>query len=196
MAVTIPWPLVAMGVGEVHSTGTVINDGLWHHVTVSFVDSSNTLTLFIDGVSSGSGILNLAADVAGHVIKVGNNGGSYFRGQMDEFQIYNRALSQSEIQGLMSTAILPPASTPSPTPTLDSIQPHAYPDSNTDHNANADTNCDFNAQPNTDFNARADIDAHAKPGIDPDPNAGTYFNSHLDADTSSDTTKSSHRPVL
>ena len=98
----------SFGFGEVHSTGTITNDGLWHYVTVSFVDSSNTLRLYIDGVLSGTGTLNLPADVGSHAIRIGSNpAGTYFRGALDEFRVFSRALSQSEIQSIMSNPILP-----------------------------------------------------------------------------------------
>ena len=90
-------------VGEIPSTGTITNDGLWHHVAVTFVDSSNTVTLYIDGVASGGGTLNLPANVSSHVIKIGGHpAGHYFRGQVDEFRIFSRALSASEIQTIMN----------------------------------------------------------------------------------------------
>ena len=95
-------------VGEVFSTGVITNDGLWHHVTVTFVDSTNTLSFYIDGVASGGGTLNLPADVASHVIKVGGHpAGHYFRGQMDEFRVFSRALSASEVLSVMNNPILP-----------------------------------------------------------------------------------------
>jgi hypothetical protein len=94
-------------VGEIASTGTITDDGLWHHVAVTFVDSSNTVTLYIDGFASGSGTLNLPADVASHVIKIGGYpAGHSFRGQVDEFRIFSRALSASEVQTIMN-AIAP-----------------------------------------------------------------------------------------
>ena len=98
----------AYGVAEVSSTGVIINDGLWHHAAVTFVDSTNTMTFFIDGVASGGGTLNLPADVASHVIKVGGHPlGHYFFGQMDEFRVFSRALSPSEVVNIMNTPILP-----------------------------------------------------------------------------------------
>ena len=98
------------GIGELFSTGTITNDGLWHHVALTFVDSSNTITFYIDGVASGSGTLNLSADVGSHVVKLGGHpSGHYFRGQVDEFRIFNRALSASEVQTTMTNAIQPPA---------------------------------------------------------------------------------------
>ena len=93
-------------VGEIPSTGTITNDSLWHHVAVTFVDSSNTVTLYIDGVARGGGTLNLPADVSSHVVKIGGHpAGHYFRGQVDEFRIFSRALSASEIQTIMNNAI-------------------------------------------------------------------------------------------
>ena len=92
-------------IGEIFSTGTITNDGLWHHVVVSFVDSSNTVTFYIDGVASGTGTLNLPADVSSHVVRLGNNGGHYFRGLVDGFRIFSRALSSSEVQTIMNSAI-------------------------------------------------------------------------------------------
>ena len=70
---------------------------------MTFVDSSNTITFYIDGVASGSGTLNLPADVSSHVVKIGGHpAGHYFRGQVDEFRIFNRALSPSEVQSIMN----------------------------------------------------------------------------------------------
>ena len=97
----------SFGVGEVFSAGTITNDGLWHHVAITFIDSSNAVVFYIDGAASGGGTLNLPADGGSHVIKIGNNGGSYFRGQMDEFRIFSRTLSASEVQSIMNNAILP-----------------------------------------------------------------------------------------
>ena len=108
------------GIGpDVHSTGTITDDGLWHYVTVTFTDSSNTVRLYIDGVLSGNGTLNLPADVGSHAIRIGSNpGGTFFRGALDEVRVFNRALSQSEIQNVMNISIVPaPTPTPPPTPT-------------------------------------------------------------------------------
>ena len=108
MAAIIPWLLAALGFGEVHSTGTITNDTLFHYVTVTFVDSSNTIKLYIDGVLKGTGTLNLPADVGSHLIRIGSNpAGTYFRGVLDEFRVFNRALSVSEIQNIMNNPILP-----------------------------------------------------------------------------------------
>ena len=91
---------------EVFSTGTIVNDGLWHHVAASFNAQSGTLTFYIDGVAKGGGTLDLPADGGGHVVKIGGHPLHYFGGQLDEFRIFNRALSSSEIQSIMNSSIV------------------------------------------------------------------------------------------
>jgi hypothetical protein len=94
------------GLPELSSTGTITNDGLWHHVAVTFNDSSSTVTFYIDGVASGGGTQNLLADVSTHVVKLGGHPHPHtFRGQIDEFRIFSRALSASEVQTIMNNAI-------------------------------------------------------------------------------------------
>jgi PKD repeat protein len=101
--------LEGFGVGGVSSTGTITNDGLWHHVAVTFVDSSNTVSFYIDGVASGGGTLNLPADVSTYVVKIGGHPHPHpFRGLIDEFRIFSRALSPSEVQTIMNSAISAP----------------------------------------------------------------------------------------
>lgn len=43
-----------------------LQDTRWHHVAVTFVDSSNTVRLFIDGALDNSGVLALHEDVPGY----------------------------------------------------------------------------------------------------------------------------------
>ena len=87
--------------GHVESS-TIVNDGAWHHV-VGVWYGSNTATLYVDGVQQtdtstaplpsidiiSSGHLNI-----GQLVQAGIN----FNGLVDEVQIYNRPLSESEIQ--------------------------------------------------------------------------------------------------
>ena len=96
------------GVGGVSSASTITNDGQWHHVAVTFVDSSNAVSLYIDGIAEGNGTLNLPLDVGGHVVKLGGHpDGHYFRGLIDEFRIFNQALSSTTVQSMMNNAIPP-----------------------------------------------------------------------------------------
>jgi hypothetical protein len=95
-------------VGEVHSSGGIPDDGNWHHVAVTFVNSSNAVTLYIDGIPSGSGTLSLPADRSTHVVRIGTSARmNYLKGLIDDVRIYNRALGQVEIQNLMTTPVIP-----------------------------------------------------------------------------------------
>ncbi len=76
---------------------TAPNDGAWHNFTVIY-DSAGTAKLYVDGgfISQVTTTLNLAANPIG---TIGNwNSGSYWAGDIDDVRIYNRALSDVEIQ--------------------------------------------------------------------------------------------------
>jgi Concanavalin A-like lectin/glucanases superfamily/Fibronectin type III domain/Divergent InlB B-repeat domain len=97
------------GAGQAFATSAIPDDGSWHHVAITFANSSNTLSFYIDGIASGTNTLNPPADVDGHVIIIGGHPHQhYFQGQLDEFRIFSRALSPSEVQSIMNNAI-PPA---------------------------------------------------------------------------------------
>ena len=82
-------------VGNVESASTI--DANPHQISVTFVDSSNLLSLYIDGLLDNSGTLVLTADDASHVVKIGARDTAHYTGRVDYFYIYNRALSASEV---------------------------------------------------------------------------------------------------
>ena len=86
-------------VGNVESVSTI--DTNWHHIAVTFVNSDNNVSLYIDGLLDNSSILETTSDDASHVIKIGARATSYFNGTIDDVRIYDRALSEQEIQALM-----------------------------------------------------------------------------------------------
>ncbi|MBI2361462.1 MAG: LamG domain-containing protein, partial [Deltaproteobacteria bacterium] len=84
-----------------------VNDGNFHHVAI--VRSGTRVSLYIDGVldSSGttSGVTNIgnsASLEAGKSTCTGVDGTEFFTGLLDEIEIYNRALSASEIQAIFA----------------------------------------------------------------------------------------------
>ena len=90
--------------GTVSST---IADTNWHHVAVTFTDSTNTLQIYVDGALATTATTALEADGAGHVVTLGNLLGSYpFSGLLDDVRIYNRALTLAEIQADRTTPIV------------------------------------------------------------------------------------------
>ena len=88
------------------NSGRPINDGLFHHVAL--VRSGTNVAYYVDGAfdvsSSSSGgvtrINNTANFSVGNSVCVGHDGTSPFTGQMDEISVFNRALSQAEIESI------------------------------------------------------------------------------------------------
>ena len=110
----------------------VVNDGQWHHIAGVRNRSSNLVQLYVDGILDTS-----IADTTGSYVqvnavpwKIGNSPGSgsiFFpwTGLIDEVEIYDRALSASEIQAIFNagsagkckSAFEPPPPTPIPATT-------------------------------------------------------------------------------
>jgi hypothetical protein len=85
-----------------------IADTNWHHLAVTFTDSTNTLRIYVDGALATTATKALEADQAAHVVTVGNlKGNNTFSGVLDEVRIYSRALTLAEIQADMATPIVP-----------------------------------------------------------------------------------------
>ena len=85
----------------------------WRHVVITFDNSSATAKLYIDNVQSGTSRPYTSRDISGS-IAIGsayNYGGGFFKGTIDDYRIYNRALSASEIQSLFNENIVPEPTT-------------------------------------------------------------------------------------
>lgn len=86
-------------------------DDVWHHVACTFDNVSKSMTIYIDGVSAGSGTLNYTPDVNDTALWVGRSGNwnsASLEGGLDEVRVYNRALSQLDITALVNFTA-PPA---------------------------------------------------------------------------------------
>ena len=95
-----------------HSTGdtyaSTIADTNWHHIAVTFTDSTNALRIYVDGALVTTATQALEADNATHVVTLGNlHGGNGFSGLLDEFRVYSRVLTLAEIQTDRTTPIAP-----------------------------------------------------------------------------------------
>ena len=89
--------------GEEVQGDIVLQANTWYYVAVTYDGAA--LNFYIDGTLRGT--TAKAGGVipdGGRPIWVGGNDiwGEYFTGKIDEFRIYNRALSQAEIQALMT----------------------------------------------------------------------------------------------
>jgi Concanavalin A-like lectin/glucanases superfamily len=79
----------------------------WSHLAATY--DGATLRLFVNGVQVGSRALTGALLTSTGVLRIGGNSiwGEFFKGQIDEIRIYNRALTPAEIQADMSRPIAP-----------------------------------------------------------------------------------------
>lgn len=119
--------------GEIYITGNkdvrasaALSTTSWKHIAVTY--DATTLKLYIDGAQVGSTNVTASIATSNNPLRIGGNTiwGEYFKGLIDEVRIYNRALSISEIQSDMNTAIanapqttptVTPSTVPSPSPT-------------------------------------------------------------------------------
>jgi hypothetical protein len=117
--------LVLESCGGAAENSAVINDAEWHHV-VGVWYGSNVATLYVDGVSNmiahpqplpSIDIISSGHLYIGHLVQWG---GGPFIGLVDEVQIFNRPLSESEIQAIYNAGnagLCKPSPTPTPTAT-------------------------------------------------------------------------------
>ncbi|MDQ6860347.1 MAG: putative Ig domain-containing protein [Verrucomicrobiota bacterium] len=90
---------------------TKVNDGQWHHVSATY-DGSGTaagVKIYVDGVIETMSVIsdnlgtNSIANTDPFTIGAGSgNGPQPFNGEIDEVEVFNRALSQTEIQAIVN----------------------------------------------------------------------------------------------
>ena len=94
---------------------------MWYHVAGVYNASAQTLDIYVNGVQDNGTLRGTipASQINSAVnVNIGRrSGGYYFNGVIDDVRIYNRALSQAEIQADMNTPVGTPTPTPTPTAT-------------------------------------------------------------------------------
>ncbi|MES2922292.1 MAG: LamG-like jellyroll fold domain-containing protein [Verrucomicrobiota bacterium] len=95
----------AFGVGSPELTitsATAINDGNWHHLAATLDTGNGAMKLYVDGVLSASGTGAAAPRSAPANFYLGSVGGTagFLNGSLDEARLYNKILSQDEINRL------------------------------------------------------------------------------------------------
>jgi hypothetical protein len=101
--VTVRYTFNGPGNGNDRYTTVTYNvvDGNWHHIVGLFTGSS--LELYIDGILQGSTPTTEIPDVYSRDgLNIGRepNPAYYYTGKIDDIRLYNRALSEAEIQAL------------------------------------------------------------------------------------------------
>ena len=115
-----PAAYINTGGSDLSALGTAsIPLNTWTHLAATY--DGATLRLFVNGSQVGSRAISGAIRASTNPLRIGGNDWEeYFSGRIDEVRIYNRALSQAEIQTDMNTAIrhptppLPPYPLPLP----------------------------------------------------------------------------------
>lgn len=88
---------------------TVVNDGEWHHVAISFDDNTDVGRVFTDGVKEGqytvaTKVPQNNADVTFAAWHHGG-GNSGFTGLLDEIAIFNVALEEADVNDIMQKGL-------------------------------------------------------------------------------------------
>lgn len=86
-----------------YRTGTALTLNTWTHVVVTWDDATDTVRIYLDGVLKDTETGRSANPTAAASMRFGDREGTFnerYTGRMDELQIYNTVLSQSDISGL------------------------------------------------------------------------------------------------
>ena len=102
-------------------SATVRSLNVWYHVAGVYNATARTLDIYVNGIRNNGVLIGTipASQINAAVnVNIGRrSGGYYFNGIIDDVRIYNRALSQAEIQADMNTPVGSPPPTPTPTTT-------------------------------------------------------------------------------
>lgn len=97
---------------RVNSTTTYPTDGTWIHIAATY--DGTTIRLYVNGTLENS--MAASISIASNTLPLGlgaqSDGTREFSGSVDDARVYNTALTQSEIQALMSTWSPPPSPEP------------------------------------------------------------------------------------
>ncbi len=93
-----------------HNTTATVIDNTWHHIAYVIEDSSDTITVYVDGsyADSFGSTVSVAAD---DILSLGQEydppmtTGDFYKGRLDDVRIYGRALSVPEIARLQADCV-------------------------------------------------------------------------------------------
>jgi hypothetical protein len=120
-----PVAMINIGGGEGNAfylKGPVLTVGQWSHLAMTYDNS--TLRLYVDGVAAGQVSINRVRTTSPAPMILGRRGDAayYFKGTLDDVQLYSQALSAVNITGLVGSAPPPPSSpSSSPSPLASSL---------------------------------------------------------------------------
>ena len=93
-------------------SSNIVFDNTWHHI--AWVDNNGQARLYVDGNPDAAnfnytpaGTYTFQTTVLGNLVRAAVAGG-YFSGQMDDVAVWERPLSQAEVQDLMNNSLITP----------------------------------------------------------------------------------------
>ncbi len=105
----ISWSDVTHGKENWRITGKKgVSDGKWHHIVGNW--DGQTVKLYVDGLCEAKEQYSAARVPNNEPLFIGCDGNKgFFNGAIDDLQIYNRALSESEVFSLYNYSLIPNA---------------------------------------------------------------------------------------
>ena len=85
---------------EINFSDSLLNDGQWHHIAGTVNKTTGYHALFLDGVLKSSAAVVPTIGATYSTIGSKNKTSEFWKGQIDDLRIYNRALSVAEVQTL------------------------------------------------------------------------------------------------
>ncbi|MFG2935875.1 family 43 glycosylhydrolase [Streptomyces sp. NPDC048282] len=90
------------------TAGSQLTPGQWKHVTVTLDGTTGTMVLYVDGIEAArttttikpSELYDASKDYTGYIGRSLYSADPYFGGEVDDFRIYDRALSAAEVMEL------------------------------------------------------------------------------------------------
>ncbi len=72
------------------TSSTTVNDGNWHHIMCVYVPSTS-MTIYIDGIQDAQNTTSIPSSINNNYgnISIGEGGGQFFNGKIDEASIFN-----------------------------------------------------------------------------------------------------------
>jgi len=99
-------PAGRAGLNKLYGSGA-LTANVWTHLAATY--DGATLRLYVNGVQVSSSVVSGGITASGNPLQIGGDSiyGQYFQGTIDEVRVYNRALSQTEIQADMNVPVTP-----------------------------------------------------------------------------------------
>ena len=95
-----------------YSTAAV-NNGQWHHISMTRDPATGTAQIYVDGALSTSGTLRTGLRYAPRLRDLGrgmnfSSGYGYLNGSLDDVRVYNQVLSAAEVTAVFTDSSIPP----------------------------------------------------------------------------------------